>query len=129
MSVLKNIEVVKQANNAFNTIGPEAFADFLNDDVIDYFPFDRKRLTGKRSIIEENIEFRKMFKDLRVEIINIFGQDDWVCFQAFVTGIHSRGNPIRVPICNVVKLKDGKISEVHEYFDQLTFTSQMQKSL
>jgi hypothetical protein len=128
MSVSKNIEVVKQANHAFNTLGAEGFAEFLNEDVIDYFPFDRSPLIGKKSIVDDNIAFRNMFSDLQVEIVNIFGQDDWVCFQAYVTGTHSGGGSIRVPICNVVKLKDGKISEVHEYFDQSTFTSQMQSS-
>ncbi|MFW9769154.1 MAG: nuclear transport factor 2 family protein [Candidatus Thorarchaeota archaeon] len=126
MSVSENIQVVIHANDAFNTIGAEGFAEFLNEDVIDYFPFDRKPLIGKKSIVEDNIAFRKMFKDLRVEIVNIFGQDDWVCFQAYVIGTNPGESGIRVPICNVVRLKDGKISEVHEYFDQTTFTAQMQ---
>ena len=32
MSVSQNIEIVKQANNAFNTVGAEGFAEFLNED-------------------------------------------------------------------------------------------------
>ncbi|MFW9926084.1 MAG: nuclear transport factor 2 family protein [Candidatus Thorarchaeota archaeon] len=126
MSASENIRIVEQANNAFNTDGPEGFAEFLDEHVIDYFPFDRKPLIGKQAIVDDNKAFRRIFSDLKVEIFNIFGQGDWVCFQAIVTGIHNGGNEVRVPICNVVKLKDGKIAEVHEYFDQSTFTAQMQ---
>ncbi|MFW9870637.1 MAG: nuclear transport factor 2 family protein [Candidatus Thorarchaeota archaeon] len=126
MSASENIRIVEQANNAFNTVGPEGFADFLDEHVIDYFPFDRKPLKGKQAIIEDNEAFREIYNDLKIEIFNIFGEGDWVCFQAIVTGVHKGGNKVRVPICNVVKLKDGKITEVHEYFDQSTFAAQIQ---
>ena len=123
MSVLDNIQLVKQASEAFITSGVESFAEFLDDNVIDYFPFPREPLRGKNAIIEDNIAFREMFSKLQIEITNIFGQDDWVCIQAYISGTYSNGNDVRVPICNVVKLKDGKITEFHEYFDQSMFTA------
>ena len=122
MSVSENIRIVRKANEAFITLGVESFAEFLDDNVIDYFPFPREPLRGKNAIIEDNIAFRGMFSKLDIEITNIFGQDDWVCIQAYISGTYTNGNDVRVPICNVVKVKEGKITEFHEYFDQSTFS-------
>jgi ketosteroid isomerase-like protein len=123
MSVSDNILIVKLASEAFITSGAESFAEFLDDNVIDYFPFPREPLRGKKAIIDDNIAFRRMFSKLDIEITNIFGQDDWVCIQAYISGTYSNGNSVHVPICNVAKVKNGKITEFHEYFDQSSFNA------
>ena len=141
MTVSENIELVKQATDAYNRDGAKGMAEFMDEAVIDHFASGRNPLKGKAAFIEDNIEFAKIFADLRAEITNIFGQDDWVCIQGIMTGMHEgaftlqngkqippTGKNIRIPICNVIKLKDGKIVELHEYFDQLNFMSQLESA-
>ncbi|MHA2424671.1 MAG: ester cyclase [Candidatus Thorarchaeota archaeon] len=139
MTVAENIEIVKQASDGYNKDGARGFAEYLDDSVIDYLPSGRE-LHGPDEFVEDNIYFAKIFGDLHVEITNIFGQDDWVCYQATMTAKHigpftlqdgtkipPTGKNIRIPVCNVIKLKDGKIVEVHEYHDQMTFMTQLQE--
>jgi predicted ester cyclase len=141
MAVAENIELVSQAMNAYNNEGAKGLAEFMDDAVMDFFPNGREPIKGKDAFVEDNIAFARVFSDLRAEITNIFGQDDWVCIQGIMTGTHTgpftlyngtqiapTGNSIRIPICNVIKLKDGKIAEVHEYFDQMTFMTQLEAS-
>jgi ketosteroid isomerase-like protein len=135
----KNIELVKQANDAFNRNGALGMAEFMDEDVVDHFATGRPPLVGKEAFVEDNISFAKIFADLRAEITNVFGQDEWVCAQGFMTATHQgpfilqngkqiqpTGKTIRIPFSNVVKVKDGKIVEIHEYFDQLSFMTQLE---
>ncbi|MHA3962125.1 MAG: ester cyclase [Candidatus Thorarchaeota archaeon SMTZ1-45] len=131
--------MVKQATGAYNRDGAEGMAEFMDDDVVDHFASGRTPLEGKIAFIEDNIAFAKIFANLRADITNSFGQDDWVCIQGHITGTHQgtftlqsgkqlapTGKTIRIPFCNVIKLKDGKIAEIHEYFDQLNFMTQLE---
>ena len=142
MTTAENIDLVKQATDAYNRDGAKGMAEFMDETVIDYFASGRDPLKGKAAFIEDNIAFAKIFADLQAEITNIFGQDDWVCVQGIMTGTHQgaftlqngkqispTGKPIRIPICNVIKLKHGKIAEIHEYFDQLNFMSQLESHI
>ncbi len=139
MTVSKNIEIVKQAMDAYNREGTLGIAEFMDENIVDHFATGRKPLKGKKAFIDDNIAFEKIFSDLRAEITNIFGQNDWVCIQGVMTGnhkgpftlnngkqIHPTGKSIRIPICNVIRLKDGMITEIHEYFDQSSFTNQLE---
>ncbi|MFW9967916.1 MAG: ester cyclase [Candidatus Thorarchaeota archaeon] len=141
MTVAENIKLVRRATEAYNNDGAKAFADYMDDSVLDYMPNGHEPLKGKDAFIEDNIAFAKIFTDLKAEITNIFGQDDWVCIQGIMTATHSgpftlyngkqippTGKSIRIPISNVIKLKDGKIVEIHEYFDQMTFMTQLDAS-
>ena len=138
MTESMNIELVRKATDAYNKHGAEGFAEFMDENVMDYFPYEREPLKGRSAFVEDNIAFRSIFSDLKVEITNIFGQDDWVCLQGVMTGVQQgvftlqtgeqiqpNGKRIRISICNVIKMKDGKISEVHEYFDQMSFMTQL----
>ncbi|MFX1560482.1 MAG: ester cyclase [Promethearchaeota archaeon] len=139
MTVSQNIELVKQAMDAYNRDGTLGLAKFMDDNVVDHFGTGRPSLKGRKAFIDDNIAFEKIFANLRAEITNIFGQDDWVCLQGIMTATHQgpftlnngkqippTGKSIRIPICNVVKLKNGKITEIHEYFDQLLFMTQLE---
>jgi predicted ester cyclase len=139
MTASENIELVKRATNAYNRDGAKGMAEFMDEAIIDHFASGRKPLEGKTAFIEDNIAFANIFGNLRAEITNIFGQDDWVCIQGIMTGTHQgaftlhngkqippTGKTIQIPVCNVIKLKDGKIVEIHEYFDQLNFMTQLE---
>ncbi|MHA1965490.1 MAG: ester cyclase [Candidatus Thorarchaeota archaeon] len=139
MTVSENIELVKQASEAYNRDGAKGMAEFMDESVVDHFATGREPLKGKKAFVEDNVAFAEIFADLRAEITNIFGQEDWVCIQGIMTGTHQgpftlqsgkqiqpTGKTIRIPICNVIKLKDGKITEIHEYFDQLSFMTQLE---
>ena len=139
MSSSDSIEVVMKAVEAHNQNGVMGFAESLDDSVVDYFSNGREPLRGKQAFIEDNLEFGKMVSDIQVEVTNIFGCDDWVSVQGIMTGKHAgsfqlqngeefppTGRPFQMPVCNVIKVRDGKIVEIHEYFDSGYFMRQLQ---
>jgi predicted ester cyclase len=141
MTVSENIELVRQATDALNREGAKGMAEFMDDAVVDHFATGRPPLKGKQAFIEDNIAFEKIFVNLRVEVTNIFGQDEWVCVQGFMTATHQApftlqngkqiqptGKTIRIPFSNVAKVENGKITEIHEYFDQMSFMTQLEAS-
>ncbi|MHA2078843.1 MAG: ester cyclase [Candidatus Thorarchaeota archaeon] len=141
MTVSENIELVKQASDAYNRDGARGMAEFMDESVVDYFATGQEPLIGKKAFVDDNIAFAKIFANLQAEITNIFGQDDWVCIQGIMTATHKgpftlqngkqippTGKSIRIPICNVIRLRDGKITEIHEYFDQMSFMIQLEAS-
>ncbi|MHA2158556.1 MAG: ester cyclase [Candidatus Thorarchaeota archaeon] len=132
---------MKQASDAYNRDGARGMAEFMDESVVDYFATGREPLIGKKAFVDDNIAFAKIFANLQAEITNIFGQDDWVCIQGIMTATHKgpftlqngkqippTGKSIRIPICNVIRLRDGKITEIHEYFDQMSFMIQLEAS-
>jgi predicted ester cyclase len=78
------------------------------------------------------------FPDFHFDVDRAFGEANWICVEGIFTGTH-RGplgglngevivpthKSVRIPLCLVVKLEDGKAVEVHEYNDQLRFLTQL----
>jgi ketosteroid isomerase-like protein len=71
-------------------------------------------------------------------MLRAFGQANWVCIEGNFTGTHTgplegsgaeiqpaTNKAVRVPICFVAHVENGKLAEVHEYNDQLGFLAQL----
>ncbi|HDZ19108.1 hypothetical protein LCGC14_2887810 [marine sediment metagenome] len=135
----KNLSLVDQVLEAFNKHDLEQFMDFYDESALYYRPTQIEPLKGREAIREgfEQMMFTS-FPDMKIEKIRAFGQDDWLCIQAILLGTHTGPLPgptgeeipptnksIRVPMCLVIKVKDGKFTEAHEYIDQLGFLAQL----
>ena len=55
--------------------------------------------------------------DLRVEDVRLHVFDGGWVLQATTVGTNAAGEPVRVPTCLVVTLRDGKIARFEEYAD------------
>ena len=78
------------------------------------------------------------FPDGVVEIQRYFGKGDWACVEVLFTGTHTGPMPgpdgtaippthkqVKWPYCMVMKFKDGLVSELYEYYDQLSLMTQL----
>ncbi|MHA2038159.1 MAG: ester cyclase [Candidatus Hodarchaeales archaeon] len=135
----KNLGLVDESFEAFNKHDLDKFVDFYDKAALYYSPSRSEPLKGREVIREEfdRVMFTS-FPDMKMETIRVFGQDDWLCTEVILKGTHTGPIPgptgeaipptnksISVPMCLVIKFKDGKIIEVHEYMDQLGFLAQL----
>ena len=138
MTIQDNIRIVNETLEAFNSHDMAGFVKHMGDSVMDFIPGRNEPLKGPDTIREDNSSFLSIFPDAYFEKINEFGQDNWVCIQGIFEGTHqgpfpvaeeqsipATGKKIRVPQCMVVKLDQGKITEIHEYFNHLDFVKQL----
>ena len=78
------------------------------------------------------------FPDGVVEVQRSFGKGDWACVEVLFTGTHTgpmagpggaeippTGKSVKWPYCMVMKFKDGLVSELYEYYDQLDLLTQL----
>lgn len=131
--------LVEEVVEAFNRHDLDRVANWYAEDAVHHQPNRAEPLRGRDRIRED---YRKStwipFPDFHVELERAFGRGDWLCVQGSLTGTHkgplegsdgetipATGRSIRVPICLVVRVEDGKAAEVYEYNDQLGFLAQL----
>jgi predicted ester cyclase len=138
MSAEDNIRLTHAALEAFEAHDMDRFVSFMSDSVVDYVPGRSEPLRGREAVREDSVGFLAMYPDVQYEITQIFGNGDMVCAQGIVKGTNTGLLPgpdgtqlpptnrsFRVPACFVVKIEDGKISEIYEYLDRLEFSRQL----
>ena len=138
MTIQQNLQIVKETLAAFNAHDMTSFVKHMVDDVRDYMPGRPAPLRGLEAIRDDNAAFLTIFPDARFTITNAFGQGCWICIQGIFEATHqgpfpvSGGQPIpptgkqvRISQCMVVQMEDGKIREIHEYFNHLDFVNQL----
>jgi steroid delta-isomerase-like uncharacterized protein len=78
------------------------------------------------------------FPDGVVEVQRYFGEGDWACVEVLFTGTHTgpmqgaddsvipaTHNSVKWPYCMVMKFEDGLVSELYEYYDQVSLLTQL----
>ncbi len=93
---------------------------------------------GREAIRQEFSGFASAFPDSRLRMTRAFGQKDWVVGEFSFTGTHkgplagpggqavpATNRPLRMEYAVVYKLKDGEITERHEYFDLMGMMAQL----
>lgn len=131
--------LVEEVVEAFNAHDLDRVADWYAEDPLHYQPNRTEPLRGRDAIREDYREATWIpFPDFRIELERAFGQGEWLCVQAIFIGTHegplegaggetipATGRSVRVPLCLVVRMEDGKAVEVYEYNDQLGFVAQL----
>ncbi len=138
MTIDENIHVVNATLDAFNAHDMMEFVQHMADTVVDYMPGRPEPLHGPDAIHDDNTSFLSIFPDAHFTKTNMFGQGNWVCIQGIFEATHrgpfpvpggppipATGKRIQVSQCMVVKMDEGKIVEIHEYFNHLDFVSQL----
>ena len=78
------------------------------------------------------------FPDQPIESRQVFGQGDWIVLEGLFTGTHKgaftgpdgrevppTNKRVELPIALVFKVEGGKVTEEHDYYDNLTFLGQL----
>lgn len=139
MSVEENLSLIDEALEAFNAHDVDRFVKFYAVSAVHYQPTQSEPLKGRDAIREDYVKSTfTAFPDVQFEKVRAFSQGNWVCVEGNFKGIHKGPVPgpggeiipatdktVRVPICLVVKFEGGKVTEVHEYNDQLGFLAQL----
>jgi predicted ester cyclase len=132
-------QVIEQAIDGFNTHNLNRWMSFYAEEAMHFQTNRTEPLRGQAEIREDYLlSTWNPFPDFHFEMAQAFGAGNWLCVEGVFTGTHRgplgglRGEviapthkSIRIPLCFVVKLQDGKAVEVHEYNDQLRFLAQL----
>ncbi len=77
------------------------------------------------------------FPDGRAAVKRVFGDGEWVCAELTFAGTHTgplasgsgvvpaTNRTVEFPYCLVMRVRDGQIAELHEYFDQVELLTQL----
>jgi hypothetical protein len=145
---MQNLQIVDTLNDAFNSHNWDRLVGLLAESVIFTHPAFSKPQVGVAAFYEGGA-VRQYFElailivpDYHLEKIRSFGQNDWVCWMGISVGTYtgsatSSKNPERPPIsnlyrvpgCIVYKLENGRITEIHNYFDRLALLTQLDVDL
>jgi predicted ester cyclase len=131
--------LIDQAIEAFNARDLNGWMNFYAEDALHFQPNRTEPLREQAEIREDYLASTWIpFPDFHFQADRAFGEGSWVCVEGIFTGTHW-GNlsglggeviapthkSVRIPLCLVVKLEEGKAVEVHEYNDQLRFLAQL----
>jgi steroid delta-isomerase-like uncharacterized protein len=94
--------------------------------------------TGREARIQLVQGVVEAFPDGVVEIQRYFGKGDWACVEVLFSGTHTgpmqgadgsvipaTHKSVKWPYCMVMKFEDGLVSELYEYYDQVSLLTQL----
>jgi ketosteroid isomerase-like protein len=127
-------EIVREALRALDEPGGAGFADRFTDDGEMISPLGG--FTGRDAIREFVSGMHASFSDWHHDV-TIETAGDVVAVEGTWNGTHSGAMPspqgevaptgkrLSIPFAGIVRVRDGRIASVHNYFDQMTFMSQI----
>jgi steroid delta-isomerase-like uncharacterized protein len=132
------IAVAREDLEAFNTGDWDRMRKVITPDSVYVEPATGRRIEGADAIIEANEGWKAAFPDARGTITAEFACDDRVVVEVTWAGTHSgplqlptggsippTGRRIETPAAQVCRVEDGKLAEVHHYFDMLGMLEQI----
>ncbi|MCJ2531738.1 MAG: ester cyclase [Candidatus Thermoplasmatota archaeon] len=138
MGIDEKIQVVKERDEALNARDWDRAFETYAESVVAHVPGVEEPLKGVEAVKGWMTPFFEAFGDLKANIVNSFGQGDWVVVEEELTGTHTGTlvNPdgseipptnktIKMWSADVVKVENGKITEQRSYFDNLGFMAQL----
>lgn len=130
--------VVRENLDAFNAGDWQRMRETMTPGSIYVEPATGRRVEGADAVIEVNEGWKAAIPDAQGTVTSEFGCDDRVVTEVTWTGTHSgplelptggaippSGRPIEVPGVQVCRIEDGKLAEVHHYFDMLGLLEQI----
>ncbi|MFQ5553060.1 MAG: ester cyclase [Thermoplasmata archaeon] len=134
----ENVDLVKAGMEAFNAHDWDQFFANTAESIVNYAPDLEEPLKGLdayRERFETNVG---AFPDQHIATTRVFGQGDWVVLEGIFTGTHEgafigptgqevppTNKRVELPIAFVFKIEGGKLTEEHDYYDNLAFLSQL----
>jgi steroid delta-isomerase-like uncharacterized protein len=116
----------------------DAYGSVFAEDLLMVTPALPDPTRGREARVQFVQGIMESFPDGVVEIQRHFGQGDWACAEVLFTGTHTgpmagpdgteiapTGKPVEWPYCMVMRFRDGLVSELYEYYDQLRLLTQL----
>jgi steroid delta-isomerase-like uncharacterized protein len=116
----------------------ETYGSVFAEDLLMVTPAIPGTTRGRHTRIQFVQGIVDSFPDGVVEVQRCFGKGDWACVEVLFTGTHTGPMPgpggteipptnkaVKWPYCMVMKFKDGLVSELYEYYDQLDLMTQL----
>ncbi len=129
----KNLEVVKNLDDAFNTHKVDAMMPLLSDDFVESDQTDAQDVKGKKDV-EKNIkEFLKAFPDVSVKSDGVWAAGDYVIETGVLEGTNTgdmgpmkkTGKKMSIHYAEVQKLKDGKVTNLWRFHNGMAGAIQL----
>jgi steroid delta-isomerase-like uncharacterized protein len=131
----KNLDINAKIINAIETGDAATINNLIADDVVDHMGPNGKEIKGGDNLRPMLIDMHNHMKDLKFEIITASANTDYVFTLSKISGTvidSSMGMPagtvMNENVVDLVKIKDGKITEHWGYVDPVAMMKQMKKS-
>jgi steroid delta-isomerase-like uncharacterized protein len=136
MARFSAIEAARDQLQAFNAADWERFQDGHASDYTCEEHATARRL-GSAEAVEACRAWRQAFPDLTGTVTNAFEGGDWAALEIMWTGTHQgelvtptgavapTGRPITLPGVLVARVREGRVSDMHSYFDLMTLLNQV----
>lgn len=130
----ETLQIACDAIDALNKGDEDRLKSHLADDAIWNSAATGETYTGPHAIAMNMLGFRNAFPDLNEQIINSFSAGDQAAIETLVTGtydgkiiatIPGSGDHIKLPLCYLIRVRDGKIANMTTYMDYRTLMSQL----
>lgn len=133
---MDNVEFGKRHLEAYNANNWDEYKSQLADNVKYEEPATRTSASGKDNYVEAVKRWKSAFPDTKAQILSAFGAGDTVICEVEWTGTHT--GPMESPLGTiqptnkrgsvkavlVTRIANGKVAEVHHYFDLMTILAQ-----
>jgi steroid delta-isomerase-like uncharacterized protein len=92
---------------------------------------------GIERFIELERGFVRALPDSRMEVTAIIESGNWVVVEGAYSGTHTgplgtpqgevppTGRSLKLPLCDVIEVAAGRITQIRAYYDQMTFAAQL----
>jgi len=130
--------VVRENLDAFNAGDWPRMRESITPGSVYVEPATGRSVEGADAIIEVNEGWKAAIPDAQGTVTSEFGSGDRVATEITWRGTHSgplelptggaippSGRSIEVPAVQVCRIEDGKLAEVHHYFDMLSLLEQI----
>jgi len=138
MSVEENIKLVNRGDKAIKDRDFNTLENLYAEDAIAIMSGSPEPIKGNKMIAEISRQYLESFPDSHIENELEIGQDSWVCVAGTWNGtntgpltmpdgtsIAATNKRVKIPMCTLFNVKDGKIIEQRDYFDMMTFMDQL----
>lgn len=107
------LELGRRLLDALDADDADALRDCCASDVVFWNNLDVER--GIDEVIALHEAERRHVPDLRFEDVRLTATDLGYVQQATIRGTTDRGDDVRIPLCAVVTVRDGRITRLEEY--------------
>lgn len=132
MSLEDNKAVARRFFEEFTAGNMQAVADLMAEDHVFHFPLAPGPV-DKATHVANQAGLWDIFPDYRFEIIDQIAEGDMVLTRAWVRGTQQgtfmgtpgTGKTFEITLCNVMRIRDGKIVDEWDEFDTLGMLAQL----
>jgi predicted ester cyclase len=130
-----NTHLLEQIVASFNGRNWEEYGRVFDEALVVHAP--GLTSTGRDARVKWVQDLIAGFPDGHIALMRVFGHGHWLCAELTFDGTHTgplktgpgvvppTGRRLQFPYCLVLRVKNGRVAELHEYFDQMELVTQL----